>query len=663
MGRRGATAALLCTLHFWAQAQTPTPPPAPLAPYQDRVIDGLKALDDEEEIAQKKYDSAGLPRGYSLEALSDQRQSQGAASGSLGLKASGYLDTLYYGSLSGNASLQSDTQGTGQGGQASFVLRQIGMPFDAGWRVDNALGMINLPALDLARKSPRISVPTPAMLGATSVWQQGRDLGLVAAVGQPGRFSGFPVAAFTASQGNYGLVAAHNVLTLGGGRWEWGAMAAQAQNVTSALALTTAGQGSLDAQGLYLAARHDWAAQGDASAVRFLQANALTGRNTGTDLLGNPNAPARGLWLDGGFGNGAHLTSWGLFRLEPGLSWLDLPMANDLQGAYARHNWRTRQWQTESSLELFNSLSGLTANGYYVNNNVRYQYTSRTSFGVGISQRNYGIQAQSGLLYTQFSNALGLTRAQIDVASADSGERQVQVKLDHEWSGFQELRLSTTLLLDRDQRGGLDTLGQGVAINANWSPGQRLSLTHSFQGRWSPDQAQYTLNSGLSWRFAPQWSLQGAVYAVNGSGGAVNLAQSPLTQPALVSAGTRDSGISITLRFEDSAGRARAPVGGAPGSAAGRLTGSVFLDDNQSGRREASEQGAANVTVLLDGRFATNTDAQGRFEFAYVTAGTHVLSVVSDNLPLPWGLKQDGRTEVRVFTRETTTVDIGAVRQ
>lgn len=80
-------------------------------------------------------------------------------------------------------------------------------------------------------------------------------------------------------------------------------------------------------------------------------------------------------------------------------------------------------------------------------------------------------------------------------------------------------------------------------------------------------------------------------------------------------------------------------------------------------KRLSSEQCAANVMVLLDGWFATNIDAQGRFEFAYVTVGNRVLSVVSDNLPLPWGLKQDGRTEVCVFTHETTTVDVAAVRQ
>jgi hypothetical protein len=38
------------------------------------------------------------------------------------------------------------------------------------------------------------------------------------------------------------------------------------------------------------------------------------------------------------------------------------------------------------------------------------------------------------------------------------------------------------------------------------------------------------------------------------------------------------------------------------------------------------------------------------------------LTVISDNLPLPWQLDKDGRTALRVFTRETSTVNIGAVR-
>ena len=51
---------------------------------------------------------------------------------------------------------------------------------------------------------------------------------------------------------------------------------------------------------------------------------------------------------------------------------------------------------------------------------------------------------------------------------------------------------------------------------------------------------------------------------------------------------------------------------------------------------------------MLNGRFAARTNSEGRFEFASVAAGSHVLTVVPDNLPLPWVVQGDGRTEVEV---------------
>jgi hypothetical protein len=103
-------------------------------------------------------------------------------------------------------------------------------------------------------------------------------------------------------------------------------------------------------------------------------------------------------------------------------------------------------------------------------------------------------------------------------------------------------------------------------------------------------------------------------------------------------------------------------LGGVPGSGSGRLSGVVYLDANENGRYDAGEWGAANVTVILDGRFSARTDPNGRFDFAVVAAGHHVLTVQADNLPLPWTLPGSGRTEVEVGTREHTTVTIGALR-
>ncbi|HYC08323.1 MAG TPA: hypothetical protein VEC10_01715, partial [Steroidobacteraceae bacterium] len=82
----------------------------------------------------------------------------------------------------------------------------------------------------------------------------------------------------------------------------------------------------------------------------------------------------------------------------------------------------------------------------------------------------------------------------------------------------------------------------------------------------------------------------------------------------------------------------------------------------ENGRYDAGEAGAANITVVLDGRYSVRTDSNGRYDFPAVAAGHHVLTVQSDNLPLPWTLNNAGRIEVVVSTRESIETDIGAVR-
>jgi hypothetical protein len=66
-------------------------------------------------------------------------------------------------------------------------------------------------------------------------------------------------------------------------------------------------------------------------------------------------------------------------------------------------------------------------------------------------------------------------------------------------------------------------------------------------------------------------------------------------------------------------------LGGAPGAAAGFIQGSVFLDENDSGARDAGEAGVANITVILNDRFSVRTDSQGNFSFPMVATGTYTL--------------------------------------
>jgi hypothetical protein len=56
------------------------------------------------------------------------------------------------------------------------------------------------------------------------------------------------------------------------------------------------------------------------------------------------------------------------------------------------------------------------------------------------------------------------------------------------------------------------------------------------------------------------------------------------------------------------------------------------------------------------------SDANGRFHFPSVATGRHVITVASDNLPLPWILVNEGRTEVEVTTRDRIDISIAAQR-
>jgi hypothetical protein len=603
-------------------------------PYQDRIMAGGSPGDLEN--TPPPFNANGWPRGISLEALWDQRSSSGQSSSAFGFKAGGFLDTPDFGSFSGQATWQS--------AQSSLVLRQIGMPFDGGWRASNALGMINLPALDLARSSPRLSLPTPAMQGLSSHWQQSGGLELLGAAGQAGRFQGYPVPGFQTGLGNYALFGVQKSIAT----WQASATVAQAQGVISPVHITT-NPAPTDVRSAHFALKRAFAPNiwMDSS---YVQANALKSQTGGA-------------WLDAGLTRGSHQASAGLFYLQPDLVWLDLPMANDLQGTYLRHAWRNRQWSSDTGLELLGSTSGLTPRGYFTHTSARYQYSSRISLGGTLNLRNYGVQAQSVLLYSQLAHGWGSTRAELALASANTGEQQTRLQLDHDWSQISFMRLATTLGLERSISGDtkLSTQNLNLAVSSEWTLSDRLSGGLSLQTSRAAAAVQYGLMASTTYRFSPGWSLQANAYSNRGKrADPIALAQSPLTAPISAAPKINDRGLFIALRYETSAGSARAPVGGTPGSAAGNLTGSVYLDENKNNRRDALEKGAANVTVMLDGRYSIQTDAQGHFAFNFITAGAHTLTVISDNLPLPWQLEKDGRTQVQVSTRSTTDVHIGA---
>src|SRR5438477_30863 len=181
------------------------------------------------------------------------------------------------------------------------------------------------------------------------------------------------------------------------------------------------------------------------------------------------------------------------------------------------------------------------------------------------------------------------------------------------------------------------------------------------QGRAAPSRSA---DVSLTWQVARAWSVLASYYENRVGSWTPLVVTSPLAPPtaAAVIAAAGERGVFLTVRYQVARGAHFVPLGGVPGSGSGRLSGVVYLDANENGRYDAGEPGAANVTVILDGRFSVRSDPNGRFDFQAVAAGHHVLTVQTDNLPLPWTLTNSGRTEVDVATRDRTEINIGALR-
>ena len=69
------------------------------------------------------------------------------------------------------------------------------------------------------------------------------------------------------------------------------------------------------------------------------------------------------------------------------------------------------------------------------------------------------------------------------------------------------------------------------------------------------------------------------------------------------------------------------------------ITGTVGLDQMMPGLAGVFGNGVGNVTVLLDGRTAQQTDLRGNFQFQFVQPGDHQLSI--DPASLPRGVSAD----------------------
>lgn len=628
----------------------------PPSTYRDRIIapDKLAALppdeDDEDALA-------GPPRAFHLEAIAHSTRFGGERSVELGAAFGGYWDTADWGAISADALMfHSDRdRNDGQRLRGTATLWQRGLQMPGNWSLDNGLGVLNTPMPDLLRDQYRFILPSVPMVGASTDWRQReRGLRVQAGIGRGGSYNGARLNGFEIGDGSVFTAAA---------QWRWSPRIDGAVDV-----LLTDGRIVPDDQGLpdfqngrtrALFTAHRWNGTRDSVQLNMLASN------------GNGNSAA-GVWLDARSDRGSLVHRYGLFRLEPDLAWGAWPINNDVQGGYYRIDFNRARWSVNATLDRIDSVSGEGFDGWYGNGYLRYQASPRMGYGGGLTARQSGRdgsddRAQSLQLFVDRLSDWGQTRLQYDRAHDSGGADSWQILVDHALRMREDSRLSLSagfgeLARDRDAANRTVTLAAYGGVD--------LTDTFSVDGsvRWgrssgTDDSRGTDLNLGWRWRIGSRWSLLGNMIESRGSRRSP-FALDPITNQPVFETLPHDRSVFLSLRYDYRAGQPRGVLGGPPNAATGDIVGTIFLDENNDRVRGASERPAANITVLLDGRFSATTDEQGRFRFERVAVGTHDLLVMPDNLPLPWVIEDErGNPRVQVEVRKAATVEIGAVRQ
>jgi hypothetical protein len=629
--------------------------------YQDRIIGGGTLAPDISMGDAESSDSRGLAHSLQIDGVVSALHSGSSGSATNvvenGIVVRSQWETVSYGAWSLDASGRTGGSGLGpteQGQGGVVTLRQRGMPFDGGWLADNALGDVNTPEVALARFQPRFYLPTGAVQGLSTDWRGPSGLQVVAGGGRPGVYDGIEVPNFrtlageTASLGAQWAPAEH---------WTVGGQLIDAHNANLAIGPVIDG-GTLQSSGTGLMSAA-WADRG-----ARLQVNLVDGQVSGK---GN----AVGSWIDGSIVQGHWQQNAGVFRIDPNLTWGSQLISNDMEGGYYRLGYQARRWLADVGIDEVHSLSGLGSNTTFVTGDTRYQLSrdwglggvtniSRTDGGVGWSLEGYVDRA----------NLWGTGRAEANVAETPVG-RDIAVTLDETWATPGNLRLSTSASVERINKGILDGARQDSTVLsiAAFGGGQftnRLGIegnvrwAGAVQGRAAPG---VSANVSMAYQVSRSWQILATYYDSRSGSWTPLTVISPLTPPiATLVPAIQERGAFLTVRYKRASGLHFAPLGGPPGGGSGELAGIVYLDANDNGHFDAGELGAPNVTVVLDGRFSVQTDVNGRFDFPAVATGHHVISVVSDNLPLPWTLVADGRAEVMVTTRDRTDLAIAARR-
>ncbi len=658
-------------------------PAASNTAYVDQVMEGIEA-DDRLDLIASMYNETGWPRSwradYSIFSQSGASRTQSQA---LGLSA--FVETPNYGAISLNANLLSQrVDATGQSvraGSSTWRIDQRGVPLSGGWRANYSAGDINTVITQLGRGMGRVSLPTSQIRGLSGQWLVGEQIDINASSGKTGLFNGLNVTGFESLGGQISSAGAQVRLAPGNkdglsARSDAAVQLIEGRGVSDSSSISGFG----DTRAIWLSTSLEGLAPWAASLGLSQNQAPVFERTGGLRLQGNlvrssnsSGQRALGLWADANWRSETWRNTAGIYRFEPNLRWGTTQLAGDLQGLYWAADTSTRRWQTGFSAELSDSVRGSSNGGSgsprtssaFFSVNGRYQLDTRSSLGAVLSLRGLNSPGRALSVSWNQTSEWGQTQWIGDLAGG-SGVRTTRLGVDHSWALTAPASFNTSLALER-VNGGEDA-GNGVTwgLLGRVSPWSQWSLDASLRGtNRSIGSSSVNANLGLVWGTFDGWSLSLRYTEARGRDVARPLLVSALTAAMLppVTGTPASRSVQLVLGYSARAGSSSAPLGGVRGGGAGSLGGTVFYDANSNGKREASEGGVPNITIILDRRYVTRTDTQGRYEFSAVAEGNHLLEISSDNVPLPWSPQQRDPVGVEVEVRAAAVKDFAVQRE
>ena len=639
-----------------------SPPESAEAPYHDHYIAG-GTLSPDMSVSDGVADTNGLARAVRIDGVVSviDQSTPGAPSrvNENGLVGRAQWDTAGYGSWSADVAAPiggSNTDVVGAEGHGAASLRAHGVPFDGGWNADGGIGDLNMPQIGLARSQPRFLLPGGPMEGVATDLHGPSGLDIVAGIGEPGVFGGIKVPTFDTLGGSTATLGAQ---WQAAPDWTVGGALAQAHDV-DLFAGTLVSESNARVSSTTGLVATAW--QNSSTRAQF---NVIDGSITAS---GNKF----GSWIDAATLTGRITQDFGAFYIEPDLTWGNQVINSDMDGGYYRFGYQGRRWFADVGIDQAWSVSGQGADTTFLTTDGRYQLSRDLGVGGVVNlRRSEGSTAWSIEGYVDQHNPWGIGRAQADYAHANTGS-DVAFALNQAWKMPTATRLNTSLSYERlttiapFSNAAETSTAAILGVNGGGDLTSRLSIDANV--RWGialsgPVAPAVAANVDLSYQLSRDWAVILSYYE-NHTGAWQSLSvASPLAPPTVINnPAMSQRGYFLTIRYQRAAGSHFAPLGGGPGSGSGRLTGTIYLDANDNGRFDAGETVVPNVVVILDGRYSTRTDSAGRFDFPAVASGNHELTVVPDNLPLPWTVAGDGHVQVEVRTRDHTDVSIGAKR-